>query len=139
MSRFCFCQDLKKPGSTRIGVPFGAMFLKSVQVLFFIEFKIYFTVPREIFISFDGKRKTLLRLFTGVVFRVVAVVLDFTGVDVAVGGKFSDSESDSSGAVKVVCFLATGANNLGISFWFSAKLFCKVRLNPFSKSRFFFH
>ena len=39
----------------------------------------------------------MLRLITGVVFRVVALVSAFTGVDVNVSGTFLNSESDSSG------------------------------------------
>ena len=46
----------------------------------------------------------MLRLFTGLFFRVVAVFLVFTGVDVTASEMFSDSEPDSSGTVRVVCF-----------------------------------
>ena len=59
----------------------------------------------------------VLRLVTSVDCGVVAVALDFTGVDGMVGGTFSDSESDFSGTVRIVCFfLATGAINLSIFF-----------------------
>ena len=51
----------------------------------------------------------MLRLFTGVIFGLTVVVLVLTGVEVAVAGLFSDSESVSSGTVKTGCFLATGA------------------------------
>ena len=65
---------------------------------------------------------TMFRSFTGVVFWLTVVVLGFVGVDVIVGGKFSGSESDSSGTVEVACFLETGAINFSISSWFSAEI-----------------
>ena len=46
----------------------------------------------------------MLRLFTGVILRVVAVDLVLIGVEVAFSGTFSDSESVSSVAVMMVCF-----------------------------------
>ena len=38
------------------------------------------------------------------------------GVEVAVAGTFSGSESVSSGTINAVCFLATGATSFSISF-----------------------
>ena len=64
----------------------------------------------------------VLRLFTGVIFGLTVVVLGLTGVDVAVSGAFSFSESESSGTVSVACFLATGATSFSTSFWFSARI-----------------
>ena len=63
----------------------------------------------------------LLRLFTGVILRVVVVVLFLIGVEVAFSGMFSDSESVSSVTVMMVCFLTGGAISFSISFWFSAR------------------
>ena len=46
----------------------------------------------------------MLRLFTGVTLRVVAVVLFLIGVEVAFSAIISDSESVSSVAVMMVSF-----------------------------------
>ena len=64
----------------------------------------------------------MLRLLTGVILRVVAVVLVFIGVDVTFSGMFSGSESVSSDALASACFLVTGAISFNISFWFSARI-----------------
>ena len=64
----------------------------------------------------------VLRLFTGVILRVVAVVLVLIEVEVAFSGTFSDSESVSSVADMMVCFLDVGAISFNISFWFSVKI-----------------
>ena len=63
----------------------------------------------------------LLRLFTGVILRVVAVVLFLIGVEVAFSGMFSDSESVSSVAVMMVCFLTGGAINFTSPFGFQLR------------------
>ena len=73
----------------------------------------------------------LLRLFTGVVFRVVGVVLFLIGVEVAFSGMFSVSESVSSVAVMIVCFLTGGAISFSISFWFSAKILVRSDMISF--------
>ena len=73
----------------------------------------------------------MLRLFTGVILRVVAVVLFLIGVEVAFYGMFSDSESVSSVAVMMVCFLTGGAISFSISFWFSAKILVRSDMIPF--------
>ena len=67
-------------------------------------------------------KQKVLRLLTGVILRVVAVVLVFIGVDVAFSGMFSGSESVSSDALASACFLVTGAISFNISFWFSARI-----------------
>ena len=64
----------------------------------------------------------MLRLFTGVILLVVAVVLVFIGVDVAFSGMFSGSESVSSEVFIMAGFLVTGAISFSISFWFSASI-----------------
>ena len=74
---------------------------------------------------------TILRLFTGVISRVVAVVLFLIGVEVAFSGMFSDSEFVSSVAATMVCFLAGGAISFNISFWFSAKILVRSDMISF--------
>ena len=74
---------------------------------------------------------TMLRLFTGVILRVVAVVLFLIGVEVAFPGMFSVSESVSSVAVMIVCFLTGGAISFSISFWFSAKILVRSDMISF--------
>ena len=64
----------------------------------------------------------MLRLFIDVIFGITVAVLVLIGVEVAVAGTFSDSESVSSETVKAGCFLASGAISFNISFWFSAKI-----------------
>ena len=73
----------------------------------------------------------MLRLFTGVILRVVAVVLVLIGVEVAFSGTFSDSESVSSVAVMTVCFLDVGAISFNISFWISAKILVRSDIISF--------
>ena len=72
-----------------------------------------------------NKMPRMLRSLTGVVLRLTAVVLGLLGVEVTGGRTFSDSESESSGTVRVVCFLTTGDISFSISFWFSAKIFVR--------------
>ena len=76
---------------------------------------------------------TLLRLFTGVILREVAVVLFLIGVEVAFSRMFSDSESVSSAAVMMVWFLTGGAISFSISFWFSAKILVRSDMIFFSE------
>ena len=79
----------------------------------------------------------MLRLFTGVVLELVSVVV-FTGVDVLATEMFSDAESVPWSPGRIERFLLKGAISLGISFWFSAKLFVKSDKTSFSKI-FLFH
>ena len=65
--------------------------------------------------------KHVLRLFIGVILRLVAVVLFLIGVEVAFSGIFSDSESVSSVAAMTVCFLTAGAISFSISFDFQLR------------------
>ena len=60
-------------------------------------------------------KKRVLRLFTGVVLGLVAVIV-LTGVDVLAMEMFSDSESVSWSLVQTGRFLLNGAINLSISF-----------------------
>ena len=46
-------------------------------------------------------------------------------------GMFSDSESVSSAAVMMVCFLTVGAIGFSISFWFSAKILVRSDMISF--------
>ena len=64
----------------------------------------------------------MLRLFTGVVLELVAIVV-LTGVDNLATEMFSGSESKSWSFVQVGHFLLKGAINLSISFWFSLRTF----------------
>ena len=73
----------------------------------------------------------MLRQFTGVILRVVVVVLVLIGVEVAFPGTFSDSESVSSVAVMMVCFLDVGTIRDNISFWFSAKILVRSDMISF--------
>ena len=63
----------------------------------------------------------MLRLFTGVILELVAVVV-LTSADLLATEMFSGSESDSWSSVQMRRFLLKGAINLGISFWFSANI-----------------
>ena len=73
----------------------------------------------------------VLRLLTGVILCVVAVVLVLIGVEVAVAGTFSVSESVSPGTVNSVWFLVAGAISFSNSFWFSTKIFAKSDIISF--------
>ena len=64
----------------------------------------------------------MLRLFTGVVFELRAIVV-LTGVDPLATEVFSGSESESWSLVQLRRFLLKGAIHLRISFWFSANIF----------------
>ena len=59
------------------------------------------------------------------------MVLFLIGVEVAFSGMFSDSESVSSVADMMVCFLTEGAINFSISFWFSAKILVRSDMISF--------
>ena len=61
-------------------------------------------------------QELMLRLFTGVILRLVAVVLLLIGVEVAFSGMFSDSESVSSAVAMAICFLTGAAISFNISF-----------------------
>ena len=63
----------------------------------------------------------MLGLFTGVILRVVAVILFLIGVEVAFSRMFSDSESVSSAAVMMACFLTGGTISFSISFGFQLR------------------
>ena len=75
------------------------------------------TVTYETFL-----RIVVLRLFTGVVLELFAIVV-LTGVDVLATEMFSGSESESWSLVQVGHFLLKGAISLSISFWFSTSIF----------------
>ena len=78
---------------------------------------------------------TMLRLFTGVVLELVAIVV-LTGVDVLATEVFSGSESESWSLVQMRQFLLKGAINLGTSFWFSANIFDRSDKISFHKDVF---
>ena len=77
----------------------------------------------------------MLRLLTGVVLVLVAVTV-LTGVDVRATEIFSTSESESWFSNETAGFLLSGANNLNISFWFSANIFDRSDKISFLKDAF---
>ena len=64
----------------------------------------------------------VLRLFTGVVLELVAIVVS-TGVDVLATEVFSGSESESWSLAQMGRFLLKGGTYLSVSFWFSDSIF----------------
>ena len=78
---------------------------------------------------------TMLRLFTGVILKLVAIVV-LTGIDVLATEVFSGSESESWSLVQLRRFLLEDAINLSICFWFSAKIFVRSDKISFLKDVF---
>ena len=77
----------------------------------------------------------LLRLFTGVVLELVAVIV-LTGIDVLDTETSSGSESESWTFAVIGRFLFKGATSLSISFWFSANIFVRSARIPFLRDVF---